>query len=149
MNEALTLLSGMPNPETVRALEAEMLALPQVDLQTEHLIHGGFSVRTVFIPAGVVVTGALTNLDNICIVCGDITATTDEGTQRLTGFNVIPAGKGFKRAVYAHTDTFWTTIHRTDKATQAEVEDEMTNEAAMLQTRRDGITYAAPELIGG
>lgn len=148
MTDAVSLLSAMPRPEQVRALEAEMLSLPQIDLQTEHLIHGGVSVRTVFIPAGAVVTGALTNLDNICIVCGDITATTDDGPERLTGFNVIPAGKGFKRAVYAHSDTFWTTVHRTDKTTREEVEDEMTDEAAMLQTRRNGITYAAPELIG-
>lgn len=143
------IFQGMPSPEQVRALEAQILELPQVDLQTEQLIHGGVSVRTVFIPAGAVVTGALTNLDNICIVCGDITATTDEGPIRLTGFNVIPAGKGFKRAVVAHEDTFWTTVHRTDKATQQEVEDEMTDEAAMLQTRRDGIEYVKPELIGG
>lgn len=126
-----------------------MLDAPQVDLQTQQLIHGGVSVRTVFIPAGIVVTGALTNLDNICIVCGDITATTDAGPERLTGFNVIPAGKGFKRAVYAHTDTFWTTLHRTDKTDQQGVEDEMTSEAAMLQTRRPGITFAPVELVGG
>ena len=149
MSNLAEFFGGMPDPDKVRALEAAMLVLPQVDLQTEHLIHGGISVRTVFIPAGVTVTGALTNLDNICIICGDIVATTDEGTVRLSGFNIIPAGKGFKRAVVAESDTFWTTIHRTDKTTQADVEDEMTKEAAMLQTRRDGIEYLKPEMIGG
>ena len=147
--DALTIFSGMPDPDKVRALEAEMLAMPQIDLMTEQLIYGGVSVRSIFVPSGTILTGALTNLDNLCIVSGDITVTTDDGPQRLTGFHVIPASGGFKRAGLAHADTFWTTVHRTDKTTQAEVEDEMTNEAAMLQTRRDGITYAAPELIGG
>lgn len=139
----------LPDVAAVRRLEAEVLKAPQVDLKTEHIIHGGVSVRTILVPAGTVLTGALTNLDNVCIVSGDITVTTDEGSKRLTGFNVIPASGGFKRAGYAHADTYWTTVHRTDKTTVQEVEDEMTGEAELLQTRREGITYAAPEVIEG
>ncbi|HOV56813.1 MAG TPA: hypothetical protein PLN91_02960 [Rhodanobacteraceae bacterium] len=133
--DAVALLSQMPTPERVGALEQQMLALPQVDLKTSHVLHGGMCVRTIFIPAGTTLTGALTNIDNVCVVQGDISVTTDEGVKRLQGFNVIPAGAGFKRAGYAHADTWWSTVWKTDLSDLAKIEEEMTSEASKLQTR--------------
>lgn len=137
-------LSGMPDPETVRRLEAHLLQLPQVDLGVTHVVHGGMCARTGLIPAGTTMTGALTNLDNICVIWGDMTVTTDEGVVRLTGFNVLPAKAGAKRAGYAHADTWWSTLLRTDKTDIRAIEDEMTHESHALLTRREGITFAAP-----
>lgn len=133
---ALSLLDGMPSVEAVRELESHLLALPQVDLSTTHVIHGGMCARTILIPAGVVLTGALTNCDNVCIVNGDITVTTDEGPQRLTGYHVLPANAGTKRVGVAHADTWWTMVWRTDLAEIEAIEDELTDESAMLQSRR-------------
>lgn len=129
-------LSLMASPEAVRALEQHMLQLPQVDLHTDHLVHGRMYARTIVIPAGVVLTGALTNCDNICVLQGDITVTTDDGSVRLTGFHVLPARAGFKRAGVAHADTYWTMICHTDKVEVIEIEDEITSESHMLQTRK-------------
>ena len=134
---ALSLLGGMPSVAAVRELEAHLLTLPQVDLATTHVIHGGMCARTILIPAGVVLTGALTNCDNVCIVCGDITVTTDEGPQRLAGYHVLPAKAGAKRAGVAHADTWWTTIHRTDLTNITDIENEMTDESAGLGSRRN------------
>lgn len=133
--EARSLLDGMPTPEAVRRMEDALLQLPQIDLQTTMLAHAGLCARTIFIPAGTVLTGAQTNLDNMCVVCGDITVTTDDGTRRLTGFHVLPASKGFKRAGVAHADTWWSTIWRTDLTDAEAIEEEMTGEADRLQTR--------------
>ena len=141
------IFSGMPTPERVAALEEEVLKLPQIDLQTTHVIHGGIATRTIFIPAGTVITGALTNLDNVCILCGDITVTTDKGAKRLTGFHVIPAGSGFKRAGYAHSDTYWSTSWKTDLTNIEEIENEMTNECAKLQTRNLTLDFNKMEAI--
>lgn len=96
------------------------------------------------IPAGTALNGALTRISNICIVSGDISVTTDNGLKRLTGFNVISAEAGAKRAGYAHSDTWWTTVWRTDETESVAMENEMTEEAEMLQTRRLGIEFAAP-----
>ncbi len=133
------LMASMPSPESVRKLEAVLLDLPQVDLSTSHLVHGGMYARTIYIPAGTVLTGALTNCDNICVMCGDITVTTDEGPQRLVGFNVLPAKAGAKRAGITHEGTWWTTLFVTDKTDIAEAEAQMTSEADQLQTRRQCI----------
>lgn len=142
-------LPGMPELETVRIAEAYLLTLPQHDLGTRHIVHGGCSVRTIFIPAGGHVTGAQTNLENVCIVHGDITVTTDGGPQRLIGFHVLPANAGSKRYGVAHRDTWWTTVHRTELTDIAAIEDEMTPEAGMLQTRRVGIEYQAVAALEG
>lgn len=134
--QTLELLGGMPSIEAVRELEGFLLELPQVDLQTSHVVHGGMCARTILIPAGVVLTGALTNCDNTCIISGDITVTTDDGAQRLTGYRVIPAKAGAKRAGIAHADTWWTTIHCTDLTEITEIENEMTDESDGLGSRR-------------
>lgn len=131
----------MPPSKLVRQAEAFLLSLPQVDLQTVHEIHAGVSTRAIFVPAGTHVTGAETCLDNTCIVLGDITVTTDDGSRRLAGFHVIKAKAGSKRYGVAHADTWWVTVHHTKLTDQKAVENEMTAEADMLQTRREGIVY--------
>lgn len=142
-------LSLMASPEAVRALEQHMLQLPQVDLDTQHLVHGRMYARTILIPAGVVLTGALTNCDNICVMQGDISVTTDDGTVRLTGFHVLPARAGFKRAGLAHADTYWTMICQTELTDVQAIEDEITSESHLLQTQRDGIIYERTAALEG
>lgn len=146
-HDAHALMLGMPSIESVRALESVILQCPQVDLPTEHFAFAGMSARTIFIPAGTVLTGALTNIDNICVVFGDITVTTDDGPKRLTGFNVIQAEAGAKRAGVAHSDTWWTTLHRTDLTRIADIENEMTNEAESLGTRHTALSFSAPDQL--
>ena len=125
----------MPSVAAVQALSEHMRHLPQVDCQTTHMVHGGMYARTIFIPAGTLLTGAKTNVENICIVSGDITVTTDEGLKRLVGFTVIPANAGFKRALVAHSDTYWTTLIPTALNELKEIEDMFTDESQKLQTR--------------
>jgi hypothetical protein len=120
----------------VSNLEDQLLAMPQVDLVTENVIHGGMCARTIFIPAGTLLTGALTNIDNICVVQGDIVVTTDDGSKRLTGFNVIPANAGIKRVGLAYADTWWSMIWPTSKTDVTEIEDEMSSESEKLASRR-------------
>lgn len=146
---AHTLLAGMPSVDAVRRLEDLLLQCPQIDLHTHRMVHGGVAARTIFIPAGTVLTGALTNLDNTCVLYGDITVTTDDGPKRLTGFNVLPATAGAKRAGVAHSDTWWVTIHRTDLTDLDAIEDEMTGESAMLQTRTQALGHDIKPMIEG
>ncbi len=126
---------GAATPAQVAALEDQLLVLPQVQIDTTHVIHGGMCARTIQIPAGIMLTGALLNHDNICVVHGDISVTTDEGTQRLTGYHVLPASAGRKRAGVTHGDTWWTMVWRTDETDLAEIEDAMTPESDRLQSR--------------
>lgn len=129
------LVPSMPSPESVRELENELRKHEQVILETSMIAHGRMAARTIFIPAGTLLTGVLVNHDNICIMSGDITVTTDNGPKRLTGFQVIPAGSGFRRAGIAHADTWWTCLWHTDLTDPTEIENDMSDEADRLQTR--------------
>jgi hypothetical protein len=142
-------MTDLVSIDKVRRLEEELLELPQVDLQTQMFAHGGMGARTIFVPAGTAITGALTNIANVCIVCGDITVTTNDGMKRFTGYHVLKAESGFKRAGFAHADTWWSTIWPTEKTDAREMEDEMTSESEMLQTRRDGIEWAKRPALEG
>ena len=111
-----------------------MRELPQVDVQTLMTVFGQVCARSIFIPAGTLLTGAETARDNVCVVFGDITVTTDDGPKRLTGFHVLTARAGQKRAGIAHADTWWVTVHHTKHETASEIEREMTPEPEALQT---------------
>ena len=140
MNEEINTVLPSQN-ELVRQFENAALTLPQVHITTEHVLHGGMYARTIRIPANTMLTGAMTSCDNLCIVSGDITVTTDDGARRLTGFHVLPAKAGAKRAGITHADTCWTTLIPTNAATVTEAENQLTGEAEMLQTRRPEIAY--------
>lgn len=120
----------------VTDLESQLLTMPQVNMPVDNVVHGGMCARTIFIPAGTLLTGALTNIDNICVVNGDIMVTTNDGSKRLAGHNVIPAGAGIKRVGLAYADTWWTMIWPTGLTAVSDIEDEMTSESAKLGNRR-------------
>lgn len=129
------MVPGVTLNDAVLALDAELRQLPQVMLETTMLAHGRMAARTIFIPAGTRLTGVLVNHDNICVMSGDISVTTDAGPKRLTGFHVIPAASGSRRAGIAHADTWWTCLWHTDLTDQIEIENDMSAEADRLQTR--------------
>lgn len=121
--------------DAVYRLEDEILKLPQIDMETHHVIHGGMYARTITVPAGVVTTGALIKKATILIVTGDALVTIGDDCVELNGHNVVPASAGRKQGLYALTDTTVTMIFATDATTVAECEEEFTNEADRLASR--------------
>lgn len=134
-----TLGGDLAPSDQVRTLESALLELPQRVMPTEHAVHAGISARAVLIPADTVLTGAETNLDNLCVVLGDIEVTTAAGLRRITGFALLPALRGAKRVGRTFADTWWVTLHRTEHTDVRAVEDEMTGEALRLQTRQPAL----------
>ena len=135
--------SGMLRPgginDLVSRLEGEALQLPQVDLGTKHVLAGKVYARTIFIPKGCTLTGALHKRDHVNIVSGDISVTTDEGIKRITGHVVLPTKAGMKRAGVAHEDTYWTTVCFTEESDLEAIEDDLVHDSHLLQTRSPGI----------
>jgi hypothetical protein len=111
----------------VSALEGAMLELPQAEIPVSHSFCGGMCARTIEIKAGTILTGAIHTQEQLNIVQGDITIITEEGERRYTGFHVIPSPAGTKRVGYAHADTVWTTILKTDETEIEKVEALVTN----------------------
>lgn len=125
--------------ERLQKFEELNLQLPQVDLQTRHYQASGLYAREIFIPAGTALTGAAHKTEHLNICDGDITVWTEDGLRRITGHLVMVSRPGTKRAGFAHADTWWTTIHATTETDIEKIEDELTDEAPMLQTRCLGL----------
>lgn len=118
--------------DDVDALERDRLMQPQVPLATDHVIHGGIYSRTILIPAGVLLTGALIKVPTTLVLNGDVTVWTGIGEIHLRGHNVLPASAGRKQAFVAHTNTFLTMLFPTSAKTVEEAEREFTDEWEML-----------------
>jgi|CXWL01.1.fsa_nt_gi quercetin dioxygenase-like cupin family protein len=107
-------------------LENHIKAMPQVDLKVEHFNIRGVYVRSLFIPAGHVLTGAIHNHECINIVAmGDISVTDGDNETRLKAGFISVSKAGTKRAGYAHEDTVFITVHRTDLTDIAEIENDL------------------------
>ncbi len=126
----------------VRALEAEILAIPQVVIPTSHILHGGMYSRTIMVPAGVVLTGSLMKISTILIIQGDFLLFAGDGAKELHGYNVFAGGPHRKQSGLAQSDTWVTMIFPTDAKTVEEAERKFTDEYDMLASRgADAINY--------
>lgn len=119
----------------IRQFETHLRALPQCPLDTDHVLHAGVYTRTVMLPAGVVITGALIKVATILAVSGDCTVSLGDEVIRVTGFHVIAAAAGRKQAFAVHKDTFLSMSFATSARSVEEAEREFTDEADMLLSR--------------
>jgi len=106
----------------------------QENIPTEHLIHGGMYARTVHMPVGTVLTGALLKLPTVLIVAGDCAVFIGEETIELRGYSVLPGSAGRKQAFLAHTDVSMTMLFPTQATTVAQAEQEFTDEYELLMS---------------
>lgn len=144
---AAQVLADFPTVEQVRRLEAVMAQGEQTNVPLQHLVHGAMYARTALIPAGQVLTGAMTSADNIVVVCGDITVTTETGIRRITGYEVLPALAGRKRVGVTHADTWWTAIFQTDLQDIEAIENSITSEPEQILSRRLAIASRTRDAI--
>lgn len=121
----------------VDKLEQALLATPQFDLQMQHVLHAGLYSRTVLVPAGIVITGALVKIPTQIMVSGDCVVWLDNESRRLTGYHIMAAAAGRKQAFVALADTYITMMFATSARTVAEAENEFTDDAHRLASRRD------------
>lgn len=122
--------------DNVRKLEAVVSELPQTHIETQHLLHAGLYARTICVPAGVVLTGAFIRIPTTLIVSGECTVYLGDKSQLLIGHSVLPASGHRKQAFVAHQDTHLTMVFATGAHTVEEAEEQFTNEAHLLFSRK-------------
>ena len=117
-------LRAFSNISKVAFIEREMLKCPQVAIKTKHYFSDGVYAREIYIPAGTLLTGKLHKFRQLNIVSlGDISVLLAGGIKRITAPYTVVSPPGTKRIAYAHVDTVWTTILRTDSDDLDEIED--------------------------
>jgi len=128
---------AMTSKELKLATEAEeyLSSLPQCELTTSHLLHGGVYYRTMHLEAGKVITGALIKIPTSIIISGHVMVYIGDEVTDVNGYMVIPASKNRKQVMYAISDSYVTMSFPTTAQTIEEAEDEFTDEAKRLVSR--------------
>lgn len=90
-------------------------------------ITNGVYTREITIPAGALIVGAIhRDAHPNYILRGDVSVVTEQnGVERLKGPCSIISPAGTKRVVFAHQETVWVTVHRTDAKTYEEAAREV------------------------
>ncbi|MDZ7789725.1 MAG: hypothetical protein U5L08_04375 [Xanthomonadales bacterium] len=121
---------------STREIEAALAGMPQLDLRTDHLLHAGMYARTLHMPAGAVVTGALTTCDTVLVIQGHCWLHTGQDAIEINGYRVLSGLAGRKSICRTITDTKATMLFPTKATSVAQAEAEFTDEADRLMSRR-------------
>lgn len=123
--------------EKIKKLEMVAATLPQLPLSTAHTLHAGVYIRTLDIPPGVLVVGALIKIPTCVIIQGNILVETGEEVVKLSGYNIFEAAAHRKQAVVSLSDCHVSMIFATAAKTVGEAEKEFTDEVENLMTSKN------------
>jgi hypothetical protein len=111
-------MNAITNAETmrdkVRALEAALNEVEQVDCPVRHYFAPGLYAREITIPKGTVLTGAIHKTQNIAVLSsGRLQLVTDSGTVEISAPHTLTVMPGQKNAALALEDSVWTNFFPT------------------------------------
>ena len=124
--ESLSQIPDVVTPEQMRGVHDILRKLDPVELPTNHYFAGGMYCREGLIPAGTVLVGKIHKTEHfIMVLKGRITVWSDAGKVEITApfLGICPAGA--QRMGYAHEDTVFVNVHKTDKTTLEEAEADL------------------------
>ena len=121
---------------SVRLIESELMERPQVPVHTHHVLHGGVYTRSMNMPKGCVLTGALIKIPTTLIISGCVSIATGDDTLQFEGYSVVPALAGRKQVMYANEDSHLTMLFPTAAETVKDAEIEFTDEYTMLGSHK-------------
>ena len=122
----------------VQELQTITAGMPQIKLETWHHFHAGIYSRTIMVPAGVMIVGALIKIPTLLVIDGEAKIWLGEMSCHFSGRSVFPASANRKQVFAAITDTHITMAFATDAKTVEEAERQFTDEADDLVSRREG-----------
>ncbi len=136
---------GGADPLVVRAwinqLKDELLTMPgeHMELPAKHSFCNGMYMRELFIPKGTLLIGKIHKDECINIVSkGDIAVLTETGAMRVgAGYSVVTP-PGMQKVGYAHEDTIFINVFRTDETDVEKLEKDLVWES-----------FAAMEALNG
>ena len=119
-------------------LENEMRKLPQHEMPIKHYFANGFYAREMTMPKDSAVVGKIHKSEHLCIISqGVVDVASEERTERISAPFTYVSKPGAKRAIYAHEDTVWTTVHLSDETDIEKLEDELIAESFLQIENED------------
>lgn len=82
--------------------------------------------REILLPAGLTIVGKIHKYAHLnMLMKGRVSVFTEKGREDFVGPLTMVSQAGTKRAVYAHEDTIWVTVHLTNSTDLEEIEAEI------------------------
>lgn len=108
----------------IRALTNGLLTSPDKrEFDVEHTLIEGVYTRTLFIPKGSLLVGKIHIKECVNIVAkGDISVLTETGSGRFKAGHVATSQPGIQKVGYAHEDTVFINVFRTDETDIEKIE---------------------------
>ncbi|MCH8931150.1 MAG: hypothetical protein IIA98_09595 [Proteobacteria bacterium] len=123
-------LSGRAHREKLLTLENEMRKHPQLDVPITHHFAPGVYAREMRVPAGTLLTGKIHKTEHLNIISqGHFSVSNLGETKHIYAPCTFVSPAGTKRAIYAHEDSTWTTIHVTEETNLTALENEIIAES--------------------
>lgn len=131
--EVVAQLSKLPDAEReleiddyITWVEDKLLDLPQHQVGYSHQFIDGLYIRTMLVPAGTTITGAIHKKGCLTLLLeGEISILTAKGAALLKAPMMFPAAAGIRRLGYCHTDVLCSTIHSVSSTNIDDVEIEL------------------------
>lgn len=113
----MTALAIAPGRDAIARLQAEISKFPQYEPITGHHHADGMYLRTVWCPAGTVITGKVHKQAHFYVVLtGVVAVTTEDGVRVLDatrdGPQILSCPVGTQRAVHVLEDAWRITVHQ-------------------------------------
>lgn len=113
----------------IHAWTQSLLDLPateQREFEGQHTLIDGVYTRTLFIPKGSLLMGKIHLKECVNIVAkGDISVLTETGMGRFQAGHVAVSKPGIQKVGYAHQDTVFINVFRTDETDIEKIEAEV------------------------
>ena len=120
------------NRQRIMEFKDRMLAMEsgQIEMDVEHIVLDGMYLRKLFIPKGTVLVGKIHKKSCINIVAaGDISVMTESGAKRVQAGYTLVSPAGIMKVGYAHADTVFINVFRTEETDIARIEADIACES--------------------
>ena len=121
--------NGYLSPDRIRRrikmleVEQALMGFEQIDPGVTHFMHGDTYIRSMFIPAGLLIVGRIHATDHTCMIEGDVYVSDEFTDEHYQGFIMFHSPSGSKRIVRTERDSRFTTIHHIPGAGNMTVEE--------------------------
>jgi quercetin dioxygenase-like cupin family protein len=123
----------VPMRKRIDALQAELVKMPQIELETTNEFYGGMLCRKVICPEGSTIVGKIHKKDHFFIVLsGTMRLTGADDVCEVAGPHIVQVPGNSKKAAYAVTDCVCVTFHRSDSVDVESAEEELIEPEPLL-----------------
>lgn len=116
----------------IMALKDRLMAQPgeHIEMMVEHTVLDGMYMRKLFIPKGSIVVGKIHRKACLNVVAmGDISVMTETGYARVQAGFTLSSPVGLQKVGFAHEDTIFINVFRTDETDIDKIEAEIACES--------------------